>query len=70
MMYSVFLCKKCGGVCAAREGTKTFRCTYCGTINHTDKGRKVATGVDSKNIQKVIGELKAAHAKRSEKETL
>jgi hypothetical protein len=63
--YDVYLCKKCGGVCAAREQASSFRCTYCGTLNKTGRSGRIASGIDSKNIAEVIGKIKMARAEKS-----
>lgn len=70
LIYSVFICKKCGGICATKEDSKTFKCTYCGTVNNVHKSRRLASGIDSRDIQKVIGELKMQRAASGGKETL
>jgi phage FluMu protein Com len=62
MKYTIYLCRRCGGVCAGREGSLTFKCAYCGAVNQTKKSRKLATGIDSSEVSEKVGSLKMALA--------
>ena len=64
MNYNIFLCKKCAGICAAREGTSTFKCLYCNTKNCVDRSLRIATGIESKDVPEVIGQLKKVQAQK------
>lgn len=64
MRYDIYLCRRCGGVCAGRDGSSTFKCTYCGTVNRVEKSRKLATGVDSGEVSQVMGRMKMDMAKK------
>ena len=65
MEYSIYLCRKCGAVCAAREGATTFTCLTCGTRNDAGRSVNIVKKVDSKNIHLVISKLKMERAKKS-----
>jgi hypothetical protein len=62
MKYDIYLCRKCGGVCAGRQGATTFTCCYCGTRNSTEKSLRLVGGVESKEVPNTIGRLKTARA--------
>ena len=70
MKYDIYLCKKCGVVCAGREQALSFKCMYCGTVNKAGRSGRMATGVESKNIAEVIGKIKMARAEKSQGSSL
>ncbi|MBC7113481.1 MAG: hypothetical protein H5T34_05645 [Candidatus Methanomethyliales bacterium] len=63
MRYNIYLCRKCGAVCAGREGASSFTCCYCGSRNNTEKAVRVVKGVDSKEVQQTIARLKLSKFK-------
>jgi predicted RNA-binding Zn-ribbon protein involved in translation (DUF1610 family) len=61
--YIIVKCEKCGNFVAVKEGSKTFKCLYCGARNVIvdDFGRKrvkIYAVVDGREVPKVIAELK------------
>lgn len=62
MNYDIFLCRKCGAVCAGREGASTFKCCHCDTVNRVDKSLRLASSVESKNVSRVIAKIKMERA--------
>jgi hypothetical protein len=58
MKYNIYLCKKCGGICAGRLSAATFTCCYCGTRNRTEKSLRLVSGVESNEVPNIIGRLK------------
>jgi tRNA(Ile2) C34 agmatinyltransferase TiaS len=64
MEYSIFLCRKCGAICASREGAATFSCTSCGKRNSAEKSLSLARGIESKAIPSLIAKLKMDYAKK------
>lgn len=64
MKYDIYLCRKCGGVCAGRQDASTFMCCYCGTRNSAEKSLRLAGGVESKDVPDAIGRLKMARARK------
>jgi len=62
LKYDIYLCRKCGGVCAGRQDATTFTCCYCGTRNSAEKSLRLAGGVESKDVPDTIGRIKMARA--------
>jgi len=60
--YDIYLCRKCGGVCAGRQDASTFTCCYCGTRNSVEKSLRLAKGIESKDVPGAIGRIKMARA--------
>ena len=67
LRYNIYLCRRCGGICAGRDGASTFRCTYCGEVNHAGKSRKIAKEIDSNDIQATIARIKMERAEQNKK---
>jgi len=65
MLYSVMLCKRCGQPGAVREGSKTFKCVYCGSRNEASRSVTVLEHVESRDVPAVIGKLKSARSKEN-----
>lgn len=62
MKYDIYLCRKCGGVCAGRLRATTFTCCYCNTRNRTKKSLRLVSGVESKEVPNTIAKLKTVRA--------
>ncbi|MGC8936215.1 MAG: hypothetical protein ACP5KV_02460 [Candidatus Methanomethylicaceae archaeon] len=62
MRYNIYLCRKCGAVCAGREGANSFTCCFCGLRNRAEKTRIIARGIESKDVPHVIAQIKASKA--------
>ncbi|MDH5810767.1 MAG: hypothetical protein QXO54_02425 [Candidatus Methanomethylicaceae archaeon] len=63
MRYNIYLCRKCGAVCAGREGASSFTCCFCGTRNNTEKAVSVMKGIESRDVQHVIAQIKLSKVK-------
>ena len=66
MIYDIFLCRKCGWVNAGKTGAATFSCRQCGARNDVLKSVRLAAGVDSRDIQKVMARIKMERGSQSE----
>jgi len=62
LKYDVYLCRRCGSVCAGSQGAASFTCCYCGARNLAERSLRLARGIDSKSVPEVIGRLKMARA--------
>jgi hypothetical protein len=62
LKYDIYLCKKCGGVCAGRQDATTYTCCYCRTRNSAKKSLRLVGGVEPKDVPDTIGRLKMARA--------
>lgn len=68
MQYAIIRCEKCGNFITVKEGSKTFRCPYCGTraslIDPFGRKRfRVYAVVDGRDVPKALAELKKLESK-------
>lgn len=62
MQYAVYLCRKCGYMCACKEGSKTFSCVKCGCRCKISNSVRVVGGIGSSEIHTAMAKLKEAQA--------
>ncbi|MCX8182162.1 MAG: hypothetical protein N3D12_03485 [Candidatus Methanomethyliaceae archaeon] len=63
MRYNIYLCRKCGAVCAGREGASSFKCHFCGKRNIAERAIPIVKGVESKDVQQTIAKIKLSKIK-------
>jgi len=61
--YNIYICRNCGAVCAGREGASSFTCCFCGRRSSTEKAIPVVKGVESKDVQRLVAQLKLSRVK-------
>ncbi|HIP56830.1 MAG TPA: hypothetical protein EYH02_02005 [Ignisphaera aggregans] len=63
-LYAIIQCPKCKQYIAVREGSKTFRCPYCGTRNRLldDSGKpilRIYMIVEGRRVPEVLAAIKS-----------
>jgi|YelNatPaOPRAMG01_1025707.scaffolds.fasta_scaffold01607_20 hypothetical protein len=63
LRYNIYLCRKCGAVCAGREGASSFTCCYCGRRNNAEGAVTIVRGVESRDVPHTIAKIKLSKIK-------
>ena len=63
MRYNIYLCRKCGAVCAGREGASSFTCCNCGRKNDAQGAVTIVREVESRDVPQTIAKIKLSKIK-------